>query len=73
MCVKVSHTTKKRAEKAAYAIKAKGKIPARAALHPYYCKKCQAWHLSRMDALQYLNKISKYESKKSQRIAEQHS
>lgn len=63
-CQKVSHKSKRKAMKAAYAIKAKGKIPARAALHEYYCKNCDAWHLSRIDALQYLNKMSNYVSKR---------
>lgn len=64
-CTKVSHKTKHRAEMAAYAIKAKGKIPARAALNAYYCKSCNAWHLSRMNDLQYLNKLCKNVSKRA--------
>jgi hypothetical protein len=57
MCTKVSYPNSKRAKQAAYAIKARGSINAREALYPYYCKQCQAFHLSKMTYEQWFHKL----------------
>lgn len=59
-CTKESHRSKGKAKQAAYAIKAKGYIGAREFLTPYYCKSCDAWHLSKITATEFLNKVSKH-------------
>jgi hypothetical protein len=57
MCQKVSYPSSKRARQAAYAIKAKGSIGAREWLNPYYCKICQAFHLSKMTGYEWFNQL----------------
>lgn len=59
-CTKVSYPNKKRAQQAAYAIKAKGKISAHSWLNEYYCKSCNAYHLTTLSAEEFLNKVAKY-------------
>lgn len=63
-CYKNSYKSRKVAENSATAIKALGKIPARAALYAYFCKSCNSWHLSRVDSIEFLNKVLKNESKR---------
>lgn len=53
MCDKVKYQSLKRARNAAYAIKAKGYIPARDSLNPYWCASCKVWHLSKQSGSKY--------------------
>lgn len=63
-CFKVSHRKKIHALKAGYAIKCKGKVSARTDFRAYYCKSCNAWHLTTLTIEQYESNLTKNECKR---------
>jgi len=64
MCQKVSYKTQASALWNSQRIKEQGYVLPSEWLYPYFCKTCGAWHLSKKDSLDYLNKIISHESKR---------
>lgn len=59
MCDKSKFFAKRIAIKVAKKMKNNGKVPARKFLRAYYCEKCKAWHLTKMELQEYRNKNKK--------------
>ena len=59
-CTKVSYKSRRVAKQSAHCIKLKGAILPRENLIPYLCQSCKAYHLSKSDSTEYLNKVAKY-------------
>lgn len=54
--------------KAGHALKCNGKLSANAYFRAYYCKKCNAWHLTTKTIEQYESNFFKNESKRTKGI-----
>lgn len=64
ICDKQDYKTKKIAKTSAHVLKLKGIIPPRVDLIPYYCDKCNFWHLTHITVTEYINKVAKSKKRK---------